>query len=86
MGGADKTTTIQNNPLDSYTSPSPYVHPAVKLLRLWAEFSGNTSDRKRDFDRTCKWGAMILGCGKWNECGYPILGIARVWCWWCQLE
>ena len=54
MGGADKTTTIQNNPLDSYTSPSPYVHPAVKLLRLWAEFSGNTSDRKRGFDRTCK--------------------------------
>jgi hypothetical protein len=80
MNWTKTTTTIQNNPLDSYTSPSPYVHPAVRLLRLWAVFSGNVEDRERGFGRMCKLGAMILGCGKWNGFGNPIVGNARVCC------
>jgi hypothetical protein len=73
-----KTTTIQNNLLDSYTSPSPYILPAVALQRLWAVFSGSVGGRGMCFGRMCKLGAMILGCERWNGCGYPMLGIGRV--------
>lgn len=36
-------TTTLNNPLDSYTSPSPSVHPAVRPPLLSVVFLGNAS-------------------------------------------